>query len=234
MWAGQGVGSIGDVGSFSFQQSKTMSSAEGGICITNDAQVAEKIFRMKHIGYGPGQLQGMAKDGPPRGLLCYPFRATAFQAVVLQEQLDTLPSLLERYAKAASYLEARLGKATKIRFQRRGRRTERQGYFGWVMLFDDPCYSGIPISVIQRALVAEGVPALVTWDPVYHFILFNLPPNEYRVEGDCAAAESTSARMLWLLHAFLGIDAREIERIADAIEKVEENLDELRRLAKRA
>jgi L-glutamine:2-deoxy-scyllo-inosose/3-amino-2,3-dideoxy-scyllo-inosose aminotransferase len=53
IWDGKGIGSIGDVGSFSFQHSKIMASGEGGISITNDAQIAERIFRMKQIGYGP-------------------------------------------------------------------------------------------------------------------------------------------------------------------------------------
>jgi DegT/DnrJ/EryC1/StrS aminotransferase family len=39
-WNGRGVGSWGDVGSFSFQQSKTLSSGEGGICLTNDDDLA--------------------------------------------------------------------------------------------------------------------------------------------------------------------------------------------------
>src|SRR5262249_6440092 len=52
IWDGKSVGSIGDVGSFSFQHTKTMSSGEGGICITNDGELADRIFRMKQIGYG--------------------------------------------------------------------------------------------------------------------------------------------------------------------------------------
>src|SRR5690606_23896169 len=34
IWAGKGIGTLGVVGSFSFQYTKTMSSGEGGICIT--------------------------------------------------------------------------------------------------------------------------------------------------------------------------------------------------------
>jgi dTDP-4-amino-4,6-dideoxygalactose transaminase len=211
-----------------------MSSAEGGICITNDASIAERIFRMKQIGYGPGQLPGMAKDGPPPGLLCYPFRATAFQAVLLQEQLKSLDKRLERYRKAACYLESRLQESTQIRFQKRGLEADRQGYFGWAMIFDDPHYADIPIEQIQNALGAEGVPVIPTWDPVYRFVLFNLKPSDYRIDHECVVTENTRARLLWLFHPFLGLETSDIERIADAIEKVMDNLDQLRTLAKRA
>jgi dTDP-4-amino-4,6-dideoxygalactose transaminase len=232
VWGGKGIGSIGDVGSFSFQQSKTMASAEGGICTTNDEDIAERIFRMKHIGYGPGQLQGKANSGPPPGLLCYPFRATAFQALILHEQLASLNSRLERYEKAARYLEQRLGESTRIRFQRRGRKADRQGYFGWVMIFDDPSYSDIPLTVIQKAISAEGLPVIPTWDPVYRFVLFNLAPETYRIDQPCAITEQVGGRILWLMHAYLGLDMDQVTKMADAIEKVMQSVDDLRKHAR--
>jgi len=220
IWGGARVGSIGDVGSFSFQHSKTMSSAEGGICITNDAEIAERIFRMKHIGYGPGQLPGKAASGPPPGLLCYPFRATAFQALLLQEQLGELDERLVRYQRAVEYMEDRLRESTMIRFQERGKRAEKQGYFGWLMIFDHPEYMDIPLDAIQRAICAEGLPVLRTWDPVYRFVLFNLNADTYRIDQPCEVSEHASSRILWLMHAYLGLEADQLERIVDAIEKV--------------
>jgi L-glutamine:2-deoxy-scyllo-inosose/3-amino-2,3-dideoxy-scyllo-inosose aminotransferase len=231
IWAGKRIGSIGGVGSFSFQHSKTMSSAEGGICITNDTDVAERMFRLTHIGYGPGEVLGHAKSGPPDGLLCYPFRATAFQAVILHEQLRTLDERVRRYGESARYLETRLGQSTKIRFQKRGRKADQQGYFGWAMIFDDPAYSDVPLQAWQKALNAEGLPVMPTWAPVYRFVLFNLRPSAYRVPEPCAVTEHTSARLLWLLHPLLGLAMPVVEAIADAIEKVASNVDELRRYA---
>lgn len=231
IWAGKGVGSIGEVGSFSFQHSKTMASGEGGICITSDRDLFERIFRMKQIGYGPGVMPGKAADGPPPGLLCYPFRATAFQALILQHQLKQLDQQIERYQSSARYLEKRLAETTKIRFQARGRRADRQGYFGWVMLFDDPSYADIPLSVISKALTAEGLPVLTTWGPVYQFVLFNLERDAYRIDQPCTVTEHVSQRMLWILHALLGLEPSAIERMADAIEKVIQNVNELRDFA---
>jgi dTDP-4-amino-4,6-dideoxygalactose transaminase len=232
IWNGKGIGSIGDVGSFSFQYTKTMSSGEGGICITNNAEIADRIFRIKQIGYGAGELPRQAKSGPPRGLLCYNFRATAFHTVVLEEQLKSLDSRLERYRKAVSYLEGRLNKTTKIRFQKPGKKAQRQGYFGWVMIFDDPAYSDIPVSVIQKAIEAEGLSLLAAEGPIYRHILFNVENEGYRIDQPCSVTEHACLRMLWLLHAYLGLTEDQIEKIADAIEKVMTNANELRTYAK--
>jgi L-glutamine:2-deoxy-scyllo-inosose/3-amino-2,3-dideoxy-scyllo-inosose aminotransferase len=231
IWDGKGVGSIGDVGSFSFQQGKTMASGEGGICITNDPEIADRIFRIKQIGYGIGEQPREAKTGPPRGLLCYNFRATAFQAVILHEQLRSLDDRLERYRKGMRYLEERLNKSTKIRFQTRERKTDRQGYFGWVMIFDDPTYADIPVDVLQKAMRAEGLPLFRAEGPIYRFILFNLEPEAYRIDQACSVTEHACLRILWGSHAYLGLDENQIEKMADTIEKVMSNVDELRRYA---
>lgn len=228
IYDGKGIGTIGDVGSFSFQHAKTMGSGEGGICITNDANVAELIFRMSHIGYGPNQSPGKASDGPPPGLPCYNFRATAFQALILQEQLQTLEARLESYQQGARYLESRLGATTQIRFQQRWRKNTRQSYYGWVMLFDDAQYTDIPIDTIRRAIEAEGVPLIPTWGPVHRFVLFNLKPEEFRVEGDCPVTDRTSKRLLWLHFPFLGLEAAKLDGVVRAIEKVVSNIYELR------
>lgn len=231
VWEGRGIGTIGDVGSFSFQQSKTLASGEGGICITNDAELAERIFRIKHIGYGPGQLQGQAKDTPPQGLLCHNFRATAFQALLLTEQLKSLNSRLDSYKKAVSYLEHRLTQSTRVRFQTRPEKVQRQGYYALAMIFDHPEYTDIPLSVIEKAITAEGQWVYAPWGPVYRFTLFNLRPEAYRIDQPCTVAERVGGRVLCLLHAYLGLGESYLEKIAAAIEKVMSNADQLRAYA---
>jgi len=228
VWGGKGVGSIGDVGSFSFQQTKTMASGEGGICITSDTDLVDRIFRMKQIGYGYGERPRFARTGPPQDLLCYNYRAVAFQAAILHDQLASLDDRLKQYRASTSYLENRLAQSTRIRFQQPGKRADRQGYFGWTMMFDDPEYSAVPMDVIQKALAAEGVPVFRAEGPIYKFVLFNVAPEHYRIDQPCRVTEHVCARMLWLLHAYLGLARPEVEKIADAIEKVMTNVDELR------
>ena len=233
VWDGKGVGSIGDVGSFSFQQSKLMTSGEGGICITSDDDLAERIFRMKHIGYSAEQKPGQAQSGPEQGLLCYPFRSTAFEAIILSEQLTELDEYLSRCQASADYLESRLQSSTKIRLQKPGKKALNQIGFAWPMIFDDPSYADIPLDVIQKAIYAEGLSTSKTWGPVYDFILFNLPNEAYRIDKEgCPVTQNISASMLYLTHAYLALDRQHIEIIADILEKVMDNSDQLREYSK--
>jgi dTDP-4-amino-4,6-dideoxygalactose transaminase len=54
-WRNKRAGSRGTFGSFSFQQSKALSSGEGGIVITSDEQMYEKTQLIRNIGRRTGQ-----------------------------------------------------------------------------------------------------------------------------------------------------------------------------------
>ena len=46
------VGSIGDIGAFSFYANKTITSGEGGMIVTNSDSLAKKARSLKNLGYG--------------------------------------------------------------------------------------------------------------------------------------------------------------------------------------
>ncbi len=51
-YKGKKVGSIGDVGAFSFFANKTITCGEGGMVVTNSKEVAEKAKSLKNLSYG--------------------------------------------------------------------------------------------------------------------------------------------------------------------------------------
>ena len=228
-WDGRGVGSWGDVGSFSFQQSKTMSSGEGGICITNDAEVAERLYRMKHIGYASGAAQGMSDSSPPAGMDCHNFRGTEFQAVILEHQLGGLEELIRTYNCNAAYLTERVADIPGVRVQSRGRLAEPQSYYGFCLIFDEEPMYDIPMNRIIDASSAEGLYLHRTYGCVYNHLLWNVAPDRYKIaHGSCPVAETIGTSHVGLfLHPMLGADAGTIECIGDIIAKVAHNVDRL-------
>lgn len=234
-WSGRGAGSWGDVGSFSFQQSKTVASGEGGICITSDDTLAERMYRAKHIGYAAATRQGQAASGPPEDLMCHNFRATEFQAAILDGQLENLATLIDRYNANASRLEARVAEVahTGLRVQARGRAASPQGYYSFTMLADRGDIGEVPIDVLREAFAAEGLPVGGTYGTVYTHMLWNLPKTEYRIGGPCPVADGpATTRAILFLHYWLGADTATIDRIGDVIVKVAGRLDDVRGAAK--
>jgi len=51
-YKGKNVGSIGDIGAFSFFANKTITCGEGGIIVTNSKELAEKAKSLKNLSYG--------------------------------------------------------------------------------------------------------------------------------------------------------------------------------------
>ncbi len=230
IWNGRGVGSWGDVGSFSFQQSKTLSAGESGICLTNDDKLAELMFRVKHIGYGNSDAQGGARSGPPSGLTCHNFRGTEFQALILRDQLRGLKNLIAKYNRSARTIRDRLADFEGVRIQSPGRLATEQGFYAFPFIFDGETTQNIPIQVIQKALAAEGLNLGGTYGPVYSHLLFNLRSNDYRIaDGGCPVSEHEgTARALMAPHQMLGATEDNIDKIVDIVAKVVTNVHELR------
>ena len=231
-WNGRGVGSWGKVGSFSFQQSKTISSGEGGICITNDDEIAERLFRIKHIGYSSDDVQGEPQSGPPGGLVCHNFRATAFHAVILHEQLKALEGRIDRYGKNVEQLRRRLVEVPGLRIQMPGRLASPQGYYGLVILFDREPLAEVPLLGIIQALKAEGLNVGKTYGPVYRHQLYNMTADTFRIEGgSCPVAEMVGTeRAVVLSHPWLDSEKQIIDVIGNIFEKVAVNAEALKGL----
>ena len=51
-YKGRKVGSIGDIGAFSFFANKTITCGEGGMVVTNSPEIAEKAKSLKNLSYG--------------------------------------------------------------------------------------------------------------------------------------------------------------------------------------
>ncbi len=225
-WRERGVGSWGDIGSFSFQQSKTLSCGEGGICLTNDDNLAERLYRLKHIGYARGMKQGQADAGPPPGLTCHNFRCTAFQAGILLDQLASLEQLIAKYEESASVIGKMLSDSDGVRIQARGKEASPQGYYGLVLIFDRGAAVKVPVGRLQQAMAAEGLPCGGTYGPVYRHMLYNAKLGTYRIAGGetCPVTEGAgTGHAVCIPHQRLASDESTIEAMGKIIAKVADN-----------
>ncbi len=227
-WDHRGVGSWGDIGSFSFQQSKTLSCGEGGICLTNDVTLAERLYRAKHIGYSRYDVQGQAGTPPPAGLICHNYRGLAFCAKILTDQLKGLPEIIDNYNIFASDLKTRTADIEGLRLQQPGRLADPQGYYGLGMVFDSPRWNQFTRTKIAEALFAEGIRLSSTYGPVYKHLLFNMNAQDYRMDA-CPTTERISARTLILMHYAMMLP-HNLELLDAALHKLSDNLNELEAL----
>ena len=221
-WDGKHVGTLGDVGSFSFQQSKLMASGEGGCCITDDDDLADTLGRLSHIGYQYGSKQGQKGTPPPVGLLCHNYRVTDFQAEILLSQLAHLREDTVARAKNAEILRKRLNAIPGVQVQAAGRKATLQSYYTYCVLIDhNRIKEGFSRADILKAIQAEGVIAYEGWGaPMYRQNLWTVPENMYRTDG-CAVAENIIANDLTMMNLqYLMLSEADTHKVADAYEKV--------------
>lgn len=93
------VGSIGDVGTFSFFGNKIISTGEGGMITTNDSDLAEKMRLLRGQGMDPKKRYWFEVVG-------YNYRMTNLQAAVGLGQLENISwHLGQRRRVAEAYIE---------------------------------------------------------------------------------------------------------------------------------
>lgn len=227
-WRGHGAGTLGDLGCFSFQSSKLMTSGEGGIILTSDEALAERCNAYVNSGRGTSSDR-QASEGT---MLGWNYRITEFQAAVLLAQLDRLPEQTARRNENIAHFERRIAGIEGVStLPHDERMTTRSGY-GVVLRYDEQAWRGISRDRFALALYREGMKLYASfYTPVYRTNLFawkDAPIDVDYSQTSCPVAEKASYReMIWLPHEiFLGT-AADIDDLCDAILKLRDHIDEL-------
>lgn len=237
-WRGKGVGALGDCGVFSFQASKNITSAEGGIILTNNPDLAKECRSYINCGRAEG------KPWYEHYLLGSNLRMTEFQAALLLAQLTRLPLQNQRRIQTAAYLYQTLRDIPAIRLIENDPRITRRAYHFFPFRLD---LAALRVSRdrFKQALAAEGIPTMIGYDrPLYKNPLFQRSwrqgpascpvscpyygkPVDY-TSVSCPVCEEVVQDTLWLFHTLLLADDAAIECIPVAIKKLIDHLDELR------
>jgi len=235
-WNGKGAGSIGHLGSFSFQSSKLLTAGEGGILLTSDKELEERCQSLvncgrKETGYNafPGHEFG------------FNYRLTEFQAALLSCQLDRLQEQHQRREANIVYFSDRLREIGGLVPVRRDPRITTFACYEYILRYRAEAFQGVHRDRFAKALVAEGIPCdPYFYTPIYQRTLFPLRASEYPLCRErygetldpaslsCPVAERAAyEEALWFHHRlFLGTRS-DMDDILQAIIKIRENLEEL-------
>lgn len=99
---GQRVGTIGDIGCFSLQQGKHITTGEGGVVTTNDDELARRMFLFINKAWGYGD------QNPDHYFLALNYRMSELAGAVALAQLDKLDFSVESRVRMAELLTAKL------------------------------------------------------------------------------------------------------------------------------
>ena len=224
----RGAGSMGDLGAFSFQESKLITSGEGGIVITSSLKYFEHL--QSNVNCGRASLT----DEFHQRVLGANYRLTEFQAAMLIGQLDMLPEFATRRSAAATRLTRALEAIESIRPLPPQPGITGETIYCYVFQYR-PAVPRVTRDLFVAALEAEGIPCDGRfYEPVYRSDLFYATPeNCPQLKSDysgvkCPVSERAAyEEAVWLPQFLLLGEDADVDEIAGAIAKVAEHLDDL-------
>jgi dTDP-4-amino-4,6-dideoxygalactose transaminase len=210
-WNGKRAGSFGLAGSFSFQNSKIMTSGEGGMLTTNDAGFAERAHSFSNQGRRPGQGFFFHYS------LATNYRITALQAAVLFAQLERLPEQIRLRDRNEWLLRSELAGIEGLHFQEVPAQANIHSHY-LLLGRIDAAKLGKTRDEFHGAMLAAGIPCT----PFYPHPLYGNPlyrQGGCRVEP-CPVAEACVRDAFWFPHRVLMGDQETTREIAAAIRNV--------------
>ena len=153
-YKGRKCGVLGDLGCFSFQNSKHLPAGEGGAVTGDSDDLLDRCNAFHNCGRATGGFKG---DRPyfTRGSN---YRMQQMQAVMLMQQFDKLVQETARRRENADYLSAHLGEIPGIKPVRLPENS-RPVWHLYPFRYDARQFNGLSRDKFIRALNAEGIPS---------------------------------------------------------------------------
>jgi dTDP-4-amino-4,6-dideoxygalactose transaminase len=241
IYAGRKCGSLGALGSFSFQLSKNMTAGEGGAITTDNAEYAAACESLVWAGRKPGQ------PWYTHFILAGNARMTEFQGAILLGQLTRLEEQTTRRNANAKILDKLLWEIEGIRPLAKLPTTTRNSYHIFMFRYQPAAFAGLSKARFVQALVAEGISGAFAGytAPLYANPMFlekNFLGGGWPVDAwehgrkldyasfskTCPVCERACAsEAVWLPQTMLLADEQAMQDIADAIRKVQRHASEL-------
>ena len=211
---GRYAGSFGEIGTFSFQSSKTLCCGEGGAVVTRSDRLLARMRAIHSAG------RHGSEDDYNHFTLGSNYRLSELQAALLLAQMSRLEELCDRRDRRGALLNARLAEIDGVRPQARQPGLGRHGHY----LFPFVLEADVPRGAFKRALRAEGVPVEDQYPALHEVACLR---HRGLTEGEFPASRELSERSVWIFHHALLAGEGQVCLIADAVSKVLDHRREL-------
>ena len=240
-WNGQGAGTIGHFGSFSFQSSKTISTGEGGILLCKTPELAAKAASIIDCGR-PHALGGGPEDDTMEYQVGGNYRLSEIIAALALVGLERFPAQAKQREEMAAYMDESLSEIKGVRLLKRDPRHTTRSFYSYVFSID-PEKFGMEHDVLCGALEAEGIEAGTGYEVMNNYTLFQpqksklAVPNAFPEYFDFknmrlpVAERACEHEAVWLDENVFRAGPKGVDDAVAAIKKIQANADELNKAA---
>ncbi len=153
-YKGKKLGTLGDLGCFSFQNSKNLPTGEGGAVVGNNDEIMDRCHAFHNCGRPFGSVQ-RTSDYPIRGSNR---RMQQIQAITLMSQMNRIGKDAEIRLENAIYLDKKLAEIPGIVPAKLVAENSRSAYHFYPFRFISEKFGNVSRSKFIEALHAEGIP----------------------------------------------------------------------------
>lgn len=147
-YRGRKAGSFGDTGVFSFHGSKTVTTGEGGMLVTDREDVRERALLLRDHGCKPGDKAFWNTE------VAYKYRMSSLQAALGLAQLERVEELLERKRRIFGWYREHLADVEDLRLNQESPGS-RNSYWMVTVVVDERL--GLTKDRLMTALSERGI-----------------------------------------------------------------------------
>jgi perosamine synthetase len=148
------TGAIGHIGVFSLNSNKIIQCGEGGIAVTNDDDLAQRLRLIRNHGES---LLGTLELDNTWNLVGFNFRMTELSATIASQQLSRLDEMNSWNNRLANHLSRRIEKEFDFLTAPVAPEHSKHVYYSYRMDYDSEL-AKMPLALFAEAVRAEGVP----------------------------------------------------------------------------
>ncbi|KAA1010670.1 DegT/DnrJ/EryC1/StrS family aminotransferase [Paraburkholderia panacisoli] len=168
------VGTIGDVGCFSFFGNKTITTGEGGMVVTNDAELARKIRHLRSQGVSSEREYWHDAIG-------FNYRMTNLCAAIGCAQMESIDDLIAKKLQIAEwYRQSLAGLPLHVHSTRPG---TQHSYWMVSVLVDDARER----DPFRDALQLDGIETRPLFYPVHQMQMYAAPGQNFPIADDISS-----------------------------------------------
>lgn len=201
---GARAGSIGRFACFSFHGTKTLTTGEGGMFVTDDADLYERVLTLSNHG----RVRGQARQFWPE-VVGFKYKMSNIQAAIGCAQMERIDELVARKRQIMGYYRERLERLPGVSLNPEPAGTVHGGWMPTVV-FD--ARTGVTRERLQAAFEAERIDARVFFHPLSSLPMFQ-PRPENRVAWDIPTRAIN-------LPSFHDMTRHDQDRVVEVVERV--------------
>lgn len=164
VYHGKRAGSLGAFGSFSFHGTKTMTTGEGGMFVTNDAALYEKVLTLSNHGRARGQTRQFWPD-----VVGFKYKMSNVQAALGCAQIERVEELSARKREILAYYRKAVATLRGVHMNPELAGTVNGAWMP-TAVFDRS--TGVTREALQAAFAADNIDARVFFHPLSGLPMF--------------------------------------------------------------